>query len=80
MGDMVKFTINGNAASVETDPAMPILWVVREKLGLTGTKFGCGIKAINHNRMDAAVAVPGDLHHGWGLTSRTGPGCRGHRP
>lgn len=40
---MVKFTINGNAASVETDPAMPILWVVREKLGLTGTKFGCGM-------------------------------------
>jgi len=40
---MVKFTINGNAASVEADPAMPILWVVREKLGLTGTKFGCGM-------------------------------------
>ena len=40
---MVKFTINGAAASVEADPAMPILWVVREKLGLTGTKFGCGM-------------------------------------
>ena len=39
---MVKFTINGQPASVEADPAMPILWVVRERLGLTGTKFGCG--------------------------------------
>ena len=39
---MVKFTINGEAKSVEADPAMPILWVVREQLGLTGTKFGCG--------------------------------------
>ncbi len=40
---MVKFTINGQPASVEADPAMPILWVVRERLGLTGTKFGCGM-------------------------------------
>lgn len=40
---MVKFTINGEPASVEADPAMPILWVVRERLGLTGTKFGCGM-------------------------------------
>lgn len=40
---MIKFSINGTAASVAADPAMPILWVVREKLGLTGTKFGCGI-------------------------------------
>ena len=39
---MVKFTINGEAKSVEADPAMPILWVVREQLGLNGTKFGCG--------------------------------------
>ena len=40
---MIEFTLNGNAVSVEADPAMPILWVVREKLGLNGTKFGCGI-------------------------------------
>lgn len=39
---MVTFTINGRPASVDADPAMPILWVVRERLGLTGTKFGCG--------------------------------------
>ncbi|MEL6876583.1 MAG: (2Fe-2S)-binding protein [Pseudomonadota bacterium] len=40
---MITFTINGQPQSVDADPAMPILWVVREKLGMTGTKFGCGI-------------------------------------
>lgn len=40
---MAEFTLNGNAVTADVDPAMPILWVVREKLGLTGTKFGCGI-------------------------------------
>ena len=36
------FTINGNPASVEAEPATPLLWVVREHLKLSGTKFGCG--------------------------------------
>jgi isoquinoline 1-oxidoreductase alpha subunit len=38
----VSFTINGKAASVEAEPNTPLLWVVREHLKLTGTKFGCG--------------------------------------
>ncbi len=37
-----SFTINGKAASVEAEPDTPLLWVVREHLKLTGTKFGCG--------------------------------------
>ena len=40
---MVSTNINGKAEEIEVDPAMPILWVVRERLGLAGTKFGCGI-------------------------------------
>lgn len=40
---MISFTLNGQPQDLDADPAMPILWVVREKLGLTGTKFGCGI-------------------------------------
>src|SRR5689334_11535958 len=36
------FTVNGKAASVDTDANTPLLWVVREHLKLTGTKFGCG--------------------------------------
>ena len=38
----VGFTINGKAASVDVDNDTPLLWVVREHLKLTGTKFGCG--------------------------------------
>jgi len=38
----VGFTINGKAASVEAAPDTPLLWVVREHLKMTGTKFGCG--------------------------------------
>ena len=40
---MTELEVNGVAHRVEADPAMPLLWVIREKLGLTGTKFGCGI-------------------------------------
>jgi isoquinoline 1-oxidoreductase alpha subunit len=38
----VSFTINGRAASIDAEPDTPLLWVVREHLKLTGTKFGCG--------------------------------------
>jgi isoquinoline 1-oxidoreductase alpha subunit len=38
-----SLTINGKALEVEADPATPLLWVLRDHLGLTGTKFGCGI-------------------------------------
>ncbi len=38
----VAFTINGRSASVDAQPDTPLLWVVREHLKLTGTKFGCG--------------------------------------
>ena len=38
----VAFTVNNKAVSVEAEPDTPLLWVVREHLKLTGTKFGCG--------------------------------------
>ncbi|HEY0395760.1 MAG TPA: (2Fe-2S)-binding protein [Candidatus Elarobacter sp.] len=40
-----RFTlnVNGAARSFDADPAMPLLWVLRDVLGLTGTKYGCGI-------------------------------------
>ncbi len=40
---MADFSINGTPVSVDVDPDTPILWVVRERLAMTGTKFGCGI-------------------------------------
>lgn len=36
------FTVNGLPATVDVDPSTPLLWVLRDHLGLTGTKFGCG--------------------------------------
>jgi isoquinoline 1-oxidoreductase alpha subunit len=40
---MIEFTVNGKAARFDDDPSTPILWVLRDALGLTGTKYGCGI-------------------------------------
>ncbi len=39
----ITMTVNGKQAEVDVDPATPILWVVREQLEMSGTKFGCGI-------------------------------------
>src|SRR5215510_6240302 len=38
----IKFTLNGKATSVNVNPRMPLLWALRDTLGMTGTKFGCG--------------------------------------
>src|ERR1700742_4562916 len=38
-----QFTVNGSAVSVDAPPVTPLLWVIREELKLTGTKFGCGV-------------------------------------
>ncbi len=40
---MIKLTVNGAPHSLDVDPEMPLLWVLRDVLGLTGTKYGCGI-------------------------------------
>jgi isoquinoline 1-oxidoreductase subunit alpha len=41
----ISATVNGKPVSFEGEPDMPLLWAIREELGLTGTKFGCGIAA-----------------------------------
>jgi aerobic-type carbon monoxide dehydrogenase small subunit (CoxS/CutS family) len=40
---MIPLTVNGKPYNVDVAPDMPLLWVIRETLGLTGTKFGCGL-------------------------------------
>ena len=40
---MISLTVNGKAQQVDVDPDVPLLWVVREQLALTGTKYGCGM-------------------------------------
>jgi len=40
---MISLTINGKTQAINVDPDTPLLWVLREHVGLTGTKYGCGI-------------------------------------
>jgi isoquinoline 1-oxidoreductase alpha subunit len=42
---MARLTINGTLRDVDVDPDTPLLWVIREQIGLTGTKYGCGVAA-----------------------------------
>ena len=41
----LTLTVNGTAHTLDVDPDTPLLWVIRDAIGLTGTKFGCGIAA-----------------------------------
>ena len=41
---MISLTINGKAQNVDAEPNTPLLWVIRDTVGLTGTKFGCGMQ------------------------------------
>jgi isoquinoline 1-oxidoreductase alpha subunit len=42
---MARFTVNGKAVNINVSPTMPLLWAIREHVGLTGTKYGCGVAA-----------------------------------
>jgi isoquinoline 1-oxidoreductase alpha subunit len=42
---MATLKVNGKQVNVDVEPDMPLLWVLRDELGLTGTKYGCGISA-----------------------------------
>lgn len=39
----MKLNVNGNVRDVDAEPDTPLLWVLREQLGMTGTKYGCGV-------------------------------------
>ena len=57
---MTKLTVNGKLVEVEVDGSTPLLWVLREQLGLTGTKYSCGIGLCGA----CAVHVDGDAARG----------------
>jgi isoquinoline 1-oxidoreductase alpha subunit len=40
---MIRLNVNGSVREVDAEPETPLLWVIREQVGLTGTKYGCGI-------------------------------------
>ena len=41
---MISLNVNGNGSDVDVESDMPLLWVIRDAIGLTGTKFGCGLQ------------------------------------
>ena len=44
---MTSFFVNGKPVQVDVDPATPLLWVLRDSLEMTGTKFGCGMALVH---------------------------------
>jgi isoquinoline 1-oxidoreductase alpha subunit len=40
---MIRLTINGKSYNIDVEPETPLLWAIREQVGLTGTKYGCGV-------------------------------------
>jgi isoquinoline 1-oxidoreductase alpha subunit len=83
---MVAFTLNGKQQDVEVGPNTPLLWVLREHLKLTGTKFGCGIAACGactvHIDGEAvrSCAMPASLVAGKSVTTIEGLSPDGSHP
>ena len=82
----VSFTINGKAAKLEVEPKTPLLWVIREHLNLTGTKFGCGIAACGactvhiNGQAVRSCAVPANSIAGKTVTTIEGLSSDGNHP
>src|SRR5215469_10641652 len=80
---IIHFTVNGVALSVDSDPEMPVLWYLRDVLGLRGTKFGCGVALCGactvHQAMRSCV-VPVRVVEGTEITTIEGVGAKGLHP
>jgi isoquinoline 1-oxidoreductase alpha subunit len=83
---MVSFTVNGSPASVDLPSDTPLLWALRDSLGLTGTKFGCGIAqcgacAVHINGVPARACVtPIAAIAGKNITTIEGLSANGDHP
>jgi aerobic-type carbon monoxide dehydrogenase small subunit (CoxS/CutS family) len=55
----IKLRVNGKRHTVDVDPTTPLLWVLRDHLGMTGTKYGCGIAQCGA----CTVQLNGDGYH-----------------
>ena len=65
---MINLHVNGTIRAVDADPAMPLLWALRDLLGITGTKYGCGIGAcgactvhLNGQAVRSCITAIGDV-------------------
>jgi isoquinoline 1-oxidoreductase alpha subunit len=74
----MRFEVNGRRVEVDVPPDEPLLWVLREELGLTGTKFGCGIAACGACTVHVdgqpvrACSLPAQLAEGRSVTTIEG--------
>jgi len=74
----VKLRVNGQEHTVDADPETPLLWVLRDNLGLTGTKYGCGIAACGactvhvNGVAERSCAVPLEFAAGSDITTIEG--------
>jgi len=83
---VIELTVNGERRRVDASAETPLLWIVREHLGLTGTKYGCGVAACGactiHLDGDAvrSCAVPASAAVGKRVTSIEGLSANGDHP
>jgi len=83
---MIQVTINGKTKRFDGDPEMPLLWYVRDELGLTGTKFGCGAGLcgactvhLNGEAVRSCI-TPMSAAAGKSVTTIEGLGAKGEHP
>ena len=62
---MINLTINGKSHSVDVEPETPLLWVIRDNIGMTGTKYGCGIAQCG----SCTVHIDGQAVRSCGMTA-----------
>ena len=83
---MATIQINGTPRDIDVDPQMPLLWAIRDIVGLTGTKFGCGIGACGACtvHMDGqairSCITPVSLAEGHEIVTIEGLSADGHHP
>ena len=83
---MVKLRVNGQERTFDGDPSMPLLWYLRDELGLTGTKFGCGEALcgactvhVDGSAVRSCVTAMGDTE-GRAVTTIEGLDANGNHP
>lgn len=83
---MIAFTLNGRAVEVDAEPPMPLLWVLRDLLKLTGTKYGCGMALCGactvhlDGRPVRACVTPAAVVAGKRVTTIEGLSANGEHP
>lgn len=83
---MISFKLNGVDVSLDVDPETPLLWVIRDEVGLTGTKFGCGVGLCGActvhvgGRATRSCVTPVSLAAGAEIVTIEGLGAAGAHP